>query len=153
MIADKSMPMFDPDNQWVDRKFLRVLLDVYRLSPETIYKLMDPKEILEKRVVVKTISTFRFTLYNVNRDVFVDVCDPHFGSHHVHAYWRSFTDAVSWTASERTSHADRAKTPIVPAKKDEDEDEDSRIDTLAQSVDVLEKRLHELEVRFASCPH
>ena len=45
MIADKSMPMFDPDNQWVDNKAIRTMMESFRLSPKTIgemlYKLKD----------------------------------------------------------------------------------------------------------------
>ena len=123
MVADKSLPMFDPDNQWVDRKFVKEFMQSFRLSPGTIGKMLCKLEDEWE------VGAFEFRVHAVGDKAFVDVTDPREGTHYVHAYWSTFMSIVETVAEE-------------PPPK-----------TLEERVAELEERLHKLEVSFACCQH
>jgi len=102
MIRDKGKPMYDPDDQWIDREFVKTMMRAYRLSPETLGKMADAKSMAADSEPVRYVGPFRFTFYvtDENRNMFVDVHEPKLGVHLVHADWRNFTVVAQETAKE-----------------------------------------------------
>jgi hypothetical protein len=110
MIRDKGKPMFDPDDQWIDREFVGTMMHVYRLSPETLGKMADAKSMAADSEPVRHVGPFRFTFYvtDENRNMFVDVHEPKLGVHLVHADWRNFMVVAQETAKELEEAPDTA---------------------------------------------
>jgi hypothetical protein len=135
MIADKSLPMFDPDNQWVDRKFVRTMMRAYRLSPETLGKMTDAKSMAADSEPVRYVGPFRFTFYvtDENRNMFVDVHEPKLGMHLAHADWRNFMAVAQETAKELEEHPN---FELPPAIQTEFLKLDHRLDALTHDLKV-----------------
>ena len=146
MIRDKGKPMYDPDDQWIDREFVKTMMSVYRLSPETLGKMVDAKNMMDADGgAVRYVGPFRFTFYvtDENRNMFVDVHEPKLGVHLVHADWRNFMVVAQETAKELEE--DRGATSPVDLRME--------VAKLDKRLNILETKFHELAVRFASCPH
>lgn len=95
MIADRSKPMYDPDDQWVDRGAVKVMLGSFRLAPETF------REMLPDRDGKKTMGPFEFTVrYLPGNSSFLDVTVPKEGIHYVHALRGTFLSIVDEVAAE-----------------------------------------------------
>lgn len=168
MIRNKGKPMYDPDDQWIDKESVKTMMRAYRLSPETLGKMADTKSMATDSVpvLVRYVGPFRFTFYvmDENRNMFVDVHEPKLGMHLVHADWRNFMVVAQETAKE----LEEVRGTTLPADfRMEIAKLDKRLDILEKAVSglktrldaptqdegPLEERLHKLEVRFASCQH
>lgn len=128
MIRDKGKPLFDPDDQWIDREFVRTMMRVYRLSPETLGKMAEARSLSSDSVPVRDVGPFRFTFYvtDADRNLFVDVHEPKLGVHLVHADWRNFMVVAQETAKELEEGQAPAGLQTELAK-------------LARRLDILEK--------------
>ena len=137
MIGDKGKPMYDLDDQWIDREFARTVMRVYRLSPETLGKMAEAQSLPSDGGAVRYVGPFRFTFYvtDADRNMFVDVHEPKLGMHLVHADWRNFMVVAQETAKE----LEEGRGAESPA------DLQTEVTKLGRRLDILEKSLSGLK--------
>lgn len=140
MIREKGIPMYDPDNQWVDREFVKTMMRTYRLSPETLGKMAETRNMPSDSGAVRYVRPFRFTFFvlDENKEMFVDVHEPKLGMHLVHAYWKNFMCIAEAVAKE----LEGCRGETLPAGfQTEIAKLDRRLDILEKSLGVLQRSL------------
>lgn len=137
MIRDKGKPMYDPDDQWIDRGFVETMMRVYRLSPESLGKMVEAENMAADSEPVRYVGPFRFTFYVIdgNRNMFVDVHEPKLGVHLVHADWRN----LMVVAQETAKKLEDDQNATLPAGFQ------MEILKLGKRLDILEKSLSGLK--------
>lgn len=137
MIRNRGKPMYDPDDQWIDREFVRTMMRVYRLSPESLGKMVEAQNMPACNGAVREVGPFRFTFYimDENRNMFVDVHEPKLGMHLVHADWRNFMIVAQETARELEETRDVLSSADLRTE----------VAKLGRRLDILEKSLSGLK--------
>ena len=132
MIRDKGKPMYDPDDQWIDRESVKVMMRAYRLSPETMGKMAEAQQSTSSgNGAVRYVGPFRFTFFvmDENRNMFVDIHEPKLGVHLVHADWRN----IMVVAQEAAKELEEDHGATLPAGFQ------MEIAKLGKRLDILEK--------------